>query len=445
MSGTGPSGSTPHRNPTRGSVTRAKQRGALRSLAAVVGIGAIGVASLAIADGFDPSIPKTIVVGKPVGHAVSERVDRYRRGRSATPFPTRPVELWRRELAGGLELPPVVDDNGEIVAALVSPDIVRIGPSGRPQWRTRIGAAPAVVPPVLTSDGSTFVVASDGTAWSVSAGGAVRFATELAFRTKKALAAPVALNNGSVAVAGDLDLAIIDADGAIRASTRMPSRPVGALMRWRRGLLVATQNGDVYHWRSPTRPRKLGSLGGTIEGGLMLVSKRAVVGVVDKSRVTVLDLKSGNTTLVIGEASTIVQLEGPTALAPNGELLVTSVIGELFAIDAHGVVERRIALEPLPAMFGADSGAPVPNIFRRLDTRSSPPLIVDAKGNIAFIRNSGKVGMVSATGGVAVISRRLCARPITILPAGAGRLLAACRSGSIALFGDKVEKGDAGP
>ena len=76
--------------------------------------------------------------------------DRARRGQSATPFPKQPVELWRRELAGGLELPPVIDSHGEIVAALVSPDLVRIGRDGRQQWRTRLGAAPAVVPSVLT-------------------------------------------------------------------------------------------------------------------------------------------------------------------------------------------------------------------------------------------------------------------------------------------------------
>jgi hypothetical protein len=421
------------------------QRRRVRLLAGVVAVAAIGVASLAIADSFDPSIPKTIVVGKPAGFATGDRIDRHRRGQSSTPFPKAPTELWRRELAGGLELPPVIDPDGEIVAALVSPDLVRIGKDGRQQWRTRLGAAPAVVPPVLTSDGSTFVVASDGTAWSVSAGGTVRFGSELEFRTSKALAAPLAMNNGSVAVAGDLHVAIVGSSGVLRATAKLPSRPVGALMRWRRGILIATQNGDVYHWRSPTRPRKLGSVGGALEGGLMMVSKRAVVGVVDRNRVVVLDLKSGNTTLVIGEASTFVQLEGPTALAPNGELLVTSIIGEMFGIDAHGVAQRRVALEPLPAMFGSDAGAPIPRIFRRLDTRPSPPLIVDASGTIAFIRNSGKVGLVTGDGTVGTISRRLCARPITILPAGPGRLLAACRSGSIALFGDKTRKNpDAG-
>jgi hypothetical protein len=417
----------------------------VRLMAAVVGVGAVAVASLAIADGFDPALPKTIVVGEPQGHAVADRLDRARRGRSATPFPSKPVELWRRELAGGLELPPVIEPEGEIIAALVSPDVVRIGRDGRPQWRTRLGTAPAIVPPVLTSDGSTVVVASDGTVWSVSAGGAVRFATELAFRAKKALAAPVALSNGSVAVAGELDLAIVGPDGTIRAKTHLKSRPVGALMRYRRGVLLATQNGDVLHWRSPLPPRKLGSLGGNVEGGLMLASKRAVVGVVDNRSVKVLDLKSGNTTLVIGEASTYVKLEGPTALAPNGQLLITSVIGEMFGIDAHGVVKRRVALEPLPAMFTSDAGAPIPRLFRRLDTRPSPPLIVDGTGAIAFIRNSGKVGILRGDGSITNISRRLCARPITILPAGPGRLLAACRSGSVAMFGDKPPpKADAG-
>lgn len=408
----------------------------VRLVAGIVGAFALAVASLAVADGFDPQTPTTIVVGKPQGHAVSDRVDPARRGQSQSLFPTEPVELWRRELAGGLELPPLVDADGEVVAALVSPDIVRIGKDGRQTWRARLGAAPAVAAPVLTSDGSTFVVCGDGTAWSVSAGGAVRFSVDLGMRTKKAMAAPVALDNGSVAIAGELDLAIIQSDGSIRASAKLPSRPVGALMRYRRGILVATQNGDVHHWRPPMRPHKLGSLGGALEGGIMLASQRAVVGVVNRQSVVVLDLDSGNTTLVIGDASTLVALEGPTALAPNGQLYVTSVVGEMFGIDAHGVIERRIPLEPLPALFGTDAGAPIPRIFRRLDTRPSPPLIVDKRGSIAFIRNSGKVGIVQPDGSIDTINRRLCARPIAVLPAGPGRLVAACRSGSVAMFGD---------
>src|SRR5687768_12352585 len=132
-------------------------RRTLRILAAFVGLGALAVGSLAIADGFDPSVPTSVVVGRPQGHAVGERVDRARRGQTRTALPQTPVELWRRDLAGGLELPPVVDKKGDVIAALVSPDVVGIANDGRQKWRTRLGSAPAVVAPVLTSDGSTAV------------------------------------------------------------------------------------------------------------------------------------------------------------------------------------------------------------------------------------------------------------------------------------------------
>ncbi len=420
----------------------------VRLLAAVVGVAAVGVASLAVADSFDPGTPTTVVVGKPRGHAVTDRLDPSRQGQSRTRFPSQPEELWRRELTGGLDLPPVIAAEGDVVAALATPDLVRIDADGRQVWRTRLGTAAAVVAPVLTSDGSTFVVAGDGTAWSVSAGGTIRFSTELAIRTKKAVASPLALDNGTVALAGERDVMLLGHDGRVRASARLASRPVGPLMRHQRGILLATQDGAVWHWRAPTRPRKLGSLGGALEGGLMRVSDRAVIGVVDHRRVVVLDLKSGNTTLVIGDASTLVELEGPATLAPTGELLVTSVVGELFGVDAHGVVQRRVPLEPLPPLFGSDAGAPMPSIFRRLDSPPSPPLIVDPDGVVAFFRAAGKLGLLRPDGSMLTLSPRLCARPITLLPAGPGKLLAACRSGSIVLFGDPPPSdptADAGP
>jgi hypothetical protein len=63
-------------------------------------------------------------------------------------------------------------------------------------------------------------------------------------------------------------------------------------------------------------------------------------------------------------------------------------------------------------------------------------LVVDPKGRVAFARNSGKVGVIDPSGNLHTASARQCARPVAILPAGPSRLLVACRSGSVAIFGD---------
>jgi len=53
------------------------------------------------------------------------------------------------------------------------------------------------------------------------------------------------------------------------------------------------------------------------------------------------------------------------------------------------------------------------------------------------VRSSGKVGVVDAKGSVATANQRFCARPLAVLPAGAGRFVVACKSGLVALYGDK--------
>jgi hypothetical protein len=402
-------------------------------LGAIVATAGLALGGLSIALGFESGAPTTVVVGSPRGYAPGERVDARRRGQSSVELPSEPKELWRRELAGGLELPPLVDHQGEIVAALVSPDVVRLDKDGKQLWRVQLGSLPAIVPPVLTSDGSTALLSGDGTLWSVSAGGAVRFSTDLMMRTRRAAAAPLARANGSVVVAGDTDLAVVGADGVVRARATLPNRAVGGLIGWRRGVLAVTQDGVVYHWKSPKAPRKLGELGGPVTGGVVLTNARTVVGVIEADRVVALDLLSGNVTLVISAETAIAELEGPTTLDPRGELLVTSAYGELFGIDPHGAVARRVALEPLPTLSG-DAGAP---LFRRMDARPSPPLIVDAKGRVAFMRNSGKLGLVVSDDAVIEVTLRLCARPHAVLPAGPKRIIAACRSGTLAMFGEE--------
>jgi outer membrane protein assembly factor BamB len=290
-----------------------------------------------------------------------------------------------------------------------------------------------VVAPVITSDGSTVIVCGDGSLWSVSAGGAVRFEVDLQMRTKKTQAAPLARDDGGVVVATDDSLALVAADGEIGARAQLQGRAVGGLIPWRGGVLATLRSGVVQHWRPPAAPRKVGDLGGTLDDGAVLVSERTLVAVVDRQRVVGLDLLGGGGTLITGAAGTGAQLEGPPTLDKTGVLLVSNVLGELFGVDAHGVLVRRLALENLPLMFNPDAG--VGALLGRVESRPSPAMIVGTAGRVGFARNSGKIGIVEPDGsGVVTVNPRLCARPLAVLPAGDNRMLVACHSGSVAMF-----------
>jgi hypothetical protein len=403
----------------------------LRTRMLGVAVLATGCVVASVAAGFDPDEPLEVVVGSPPGVAPTDRLDVERRGRSATSLPEAPRELWRRELAGGLDVSPVVAGDGGLIAALTSPDLVRLDGEGRQLWRVHLGTAAAVVPPTLAPDGSTVVLTGEGILWAISAGGAVRWRRDLRLRAKKALAAPLPLENGSVVVAGEQELVLVGATGEVQARESLPGRPIGGPIPWAGGAIVTSADGSVHLWAPPAAPRKIGDFGGQlVDGGATLASERALLAVVDRRRVVALDLKGRSVTPLLSvDGST--QLEGPLTLDQRGTLWVTGVAGELFGLDPHGMIVRRGALEPV-AIIG-DGG--VPAIFQRIETRVSPPLIADPQGRLGFARASGKVGVVSSEGAVVVADARFCARPLAVLPGGPSRLLLACRSGSIGAFG----------
>jgi hypothetical protein len=407
-----------------------------RALFAIVLLAGGALASLALADVVDPARPTVMVVGPPRGFAPTPRIDADRHGLSASELPPNPQLMWRREVSGGLDLPPLVDARGGIWFAGVGPEVRHLDADGRARWRAKLGSSPAVLPPVLTSDGSLALVAGDGKLWLVAAGGAVRFRVPLGIATKRAEAAPFAFDDGSVVAAGERSLVHVGADGSVRRRVSIEGGTiVGALLPDGPGVLMTASDGRVLAWRPPEPLRELGSFGGRLEGGALRAGERTLVAVVDKQRLVALDVGSGSRRRLARAPSPRVPFEGPPTLDPSGAVLVTTVAGELLRVDARGQVVRGLALDRSMRILGTDGGR-LPSIFRRLQARPSPPLVVDSHGTIAFVRSSGRLGLVGAHDAVRDVHRGFCSRPIVILPAGPKRLLVACRSGSIGMFGE---------
>lgn len=382
--------------------------------------------------------PAAVVVGKPMGIAAGERVDSARRGQSTTPLPRAPRELWRRELAGGVEVSPIVDRRGSVLVALASRDLVKIDVSGEERWRTRLGGSSAAAAPALVSDGSVAVVCSDGRLRFVSPSGRVGVVVPLSMSTVRAIATPVALDDGSVVVVGDTGMVHVDRTGRELARTDLEVASTGGLIPRAGAVLVVGREGDVLEWRAPSAPVALGRFAGAPRGGAVLVGPRTLVAVLDGKRVTALDLATGKTTLLMGESDALAAYEGPPTLDANGTLLVTTLVGELFGVDGRGVVVRRSALEDLSLLFGGDAGAPPPSVVTSALGQPSPPLVADGQGLIGFVRSSGKVGVMDDAGRVMVGSPRQCARPLAVLPAGIGRMVVVCRNGSLAMYGEQL-------
>jgi outer membrane protein assembly factor BamB len=437
--------------------------------AAVIAIAAaLGAPRGAGADVIDPLLPRAVTLGAPRGAAPSERLDGRRTGRARGRLPQAPVEMWRRHVTAGIEQPPLVDTNDNILLTLATPEALKLGPDGKEIWRARLGSSPAAAAPVLTNDGTLVVITAAGQAWGLAPNGAVRFVTSLGVRGRDVEAAPLALEDGGVLVASGATLVEIDRDGAIRARASVDarvgpgviagsaeSRITGALIEAPRGAtritasaLFTTESGAVYGFRPPGAPRRLGTFGGQVRRGAVLANDRTLLAVVDGRRLVALDLPTGSAH-VLTSAPPLTALDGPVAVTPasRGELAIVALQnGTLLGLDAAGNEKLRVLLDkqaPPPDAFGSASppvggmlSPPTEGFFGNFTSSASPPVIVDAEGRVAFVRLGGRLGVVDASGAVALASERPCASPTSLTPAGDRRMLLACRDGGLWLYGE---------
>lgn len=392
-------------------------------------------AGLARAEVLDATMPRTVVVGAPRGFAPSERVDPRRTGRTHTRLPSPAVEVWRRQISGGIDLTPLVDTQGNVIVAQTIAEIIKLSPEGREIWRARTGTGAPTAPPVLTSDGTLVVLTAAGQAMGLTPSGATRFAVPLGFR-RDADTTPLALDDGGVLIAARQALVEIDADGAVRARTTLGERAVGALLHGPEGALITTESGAVYTWKAPGTPRKIGSFGGVPRRGALVADARTLLAVVDGRSLVALDLPTGTTQVRASAPGLGVLFDAPATVNAAGLGLVATYGGMLIGVDASGSEKLTIALEKQALLLGADAGAPAAGFFGATELRPSPPVIVDPQGRIGFARGGGRVGVVTPEGNVGVVNERLCPSPIAVQPAGDRRMLVACRDGMIWMLGE---------
>jgi hypothetical protein len=402
-----------------------------------------GALSSARAEILDLSLPRTVIVGAPRGAAPSERLDPFRTGRARTQLPATLVELWRRPMSGNIDVPPVIDGADDILVVLNNPEIIKLGPDSRELWRARLGSASAQAPPTLLSDGTVAVVTAVGIAWGFTPSGSVRFSTALGIPRRDADTAPLALADGGLLVAAGNVLVEIDADGAVRARAALEDRTAGgapmvtgehaagAVLEapgGEGGALVTTLAGNVYRFRPPALPHKIGSFGGTTPRGAAVADERTLLAVVDGRRLVALDLPTGTTHVRTGGLA----FDGPPTIGPGGLVLLGTQLGMLLGVDAAGNERAHVLLDkPSSASSGALS-----NVFAQVDLKPSPPLVVDASGRVAFVRGNGRMGVVSPTGRVEVAAEGLCPVPIAVVPAGERRVMVACHDGRLWMYGE---------
>jgi outer membrane protein assembly factor BamB len=388
--------------------------------------------SVALADGLDPSRPIEVLVGPSRGRAPSERLDARRSGRTRTRLPDKPVEVWRRQV-GPLDVAPLVDRDGAVLVLLTTPEVVKLSPAGREIWRERIGASPAVVPGVLTSDGTVVIVTGAGHAIGLTPTGRVAFDVSLALRVTSRDPAPLALDDGRVVVAAGRALVALGPDGTVRGRSGAIEPIVGGLLALSDSVLFTTDNGRVFAWQAPAQPRSIGSFGGSVGQGAMLVDARTLVAVVDQRRIVSVDVVTGARRVWENLSPAVDSFDGPLTAGVGAEIMAATASGNLMVVDAAAGPKHEVLLEKRSLLSARDGT----NVFGGpAELTESPPLIVDPDGRVAFVRAHGRTGVVRADRTVSIGAERVCGAPIAVLPSADGAMLVACHDGAVVWLGE---------
>jgi hypothetical protein len=149
-----------------------------------------------------------------------------------------------------------------------------------------------------------------------------------------------------------------------------------------------------------------------------------LVGVVEHQRLVSLNLRTGATRVRFSDPA--LTLQPPLAVTKPFETRVVTADGLLLAHDASGNEQARVPLE----------GIAHPTSTAPSTLNAAAPIVVDAGGAVAFARQRAGFGVAHPDGSVETTEGAACSDPVALAPAGARKLIVACRSGSLWLLGE---------
>ncbi|HVW29539.1 MAG TPA: hypothetical protein VHC69_29450 [Polyangiaceae bacterium] len=373
----------------------------------------------------DPTLVHRVPVGAPSGAWPMQRGDGARSGRTRLLFPTNPVVSRRIPLFADLATSPVVDEREHLVVATKDGKLIEILPNGEVASNLTLDA-PAVLGPVLSNDGTRFVVTRDGVVVGVSRDGIVSFTTPLGATRGQAVAEPLTTTDGCAVAALGPRATKIGEGGEIRGVAEL-DEVIVAMTESPRALYLSTETGRVFEWTPPASPRAVGNFGGKPTSEVVASTATTLLTVVRNSTLVEIDVRDGARTLLAGLAPDAV-IDTP-ALTPSGELRLMTRSGWLLGYSKSHETFRHSTTPP--------STLPV---FNYPDAMLPP--LVDPAGSIAYVTSAATVGVALPDGEIRTAVLSECGAPSALVPVGRRVLAAFCRSGFIALISDSATSAD---
>lgn len=372
------------------------------------------------------------------GGARGVRVDPARSGRARAGLPERPTVAWRRSLGGPLEAPPVVSADGRIALVVGgAAEVHLLSSAGEDLGAVALDAPAAEAAPAFLADGTLVVLTATGQVAFVGRDREVRRRVALGLRAVDAQG-PTPTPSGGVVIAAGRSLIELDGEARVVASAVL-EEPVASPVAIARAIgggheaLLTTSRGDLLALRSPFAPRRVTGLGGGAPGGVAIADDGAAWASVAGSIVRV-ERRGGAVPWRANAASGVYASARPPTLGIDGSVAFVGVDASLVVLAPSGEVRHRVALDRATATMPARGAAPSPT--RPIVADEGPPLLIDGEGRVAFARPSGRVGVVSSTGLVAIASERLCSTPIGLAPSGPSAFVVACAEGVVIAIGE---------
>lgn len=347
------------------------------------------------------------------------RGDAARSALTATALPDRLALQAERRVVGGIGTGMLSDGQGRLIVATLTPNLVQLAPNGDVEWTRSLGDSPAVVQPVLTSDGTRVVLTATGHLLGFDPSGRLRFKRRL----EAGLAAGadlLPLHDGTVVISlGNRVLRVSSAgqlqDSASTGSKVMSLLATHGLGSAHDGVLALTNSGALLRWRAPHPPRRIATLSGVPKGAVL--SGRSLLVVLEGNKLVDIDLPT-LTHHTRWNLSGVQVLDGPIAL-PGGDTLSWTTDGLLLRHTRAGAEALRVSLEP-----GVSGPSPV----------TQSPVLADRQGRFAFARSGVGLGIVEPDGALHFVEGASCDVPVSLIDAGGGRFALGCRSGVLWLL-----------